>query len=244
MIASIALIVYGNAKRISEGKVGIPVRTVTVTRKGISFEISAKGVVEAQRKARIRSEITGLVKAVTVKVGDEVKRGQPLVFFDEADLETRRDEAERSLREAESNLSLLMRRKENWVRLHQAELEQARAQLEQVRLRTKATEGLPPWEEGRALALEELREAEARVKLIEAQAESDKVTDEEVAAAQAAVVSARAALERAEDALSSLVSWTSVVVGFGFSVVVGVVFGVYPASKASRMDPIEALRHE
>ncbi|HHY37850.1 MAG TPA: FtsX-like permease family protein [Clostridia bacterium] len=44
--------------------------------------------------------------------------------------------------------------------------------------------------------------------------------------------------------LPSLVSWTSVVVGFGFSVVVGVVFGVYPASKASRMDPIEALRHE
>lgn len=44
--------------------------------------------------------------------------------------------------------------------------------------------------------------------------------------------------------LKPMIATWSVMVAFGISVGVGVLFGLYPARRAARMDPIEALRHE
>ena len=44
--------------------------------------------------------------------------------------------------------------------------------------------------------------------------------------------------------MKTIVTWWAVALAFGISGLVGIVFGIYPASSAADLDPIEALRHE
>ena len=44
--------------------------------------------------------------------------------------------------------------------------------------------------------------------------------------------------------LSISYSWSVTCMAFVFSLLIGIIFGVFPASKASKLNPIQALRHE
>jgi ABC-type antimicrobial peptide transport system permease subunit len=44
--------------------------------------------------------------------------------------------------------------------------------------------------------------------------------------------------------LQTSISFSSVLLAFGVSAIIGIIFGYYPARRASRLNPIEALRYE
>jgi len=109
-----------------------------------AVSVSASAVVMPVAKVELGFPAGGIVKAVDVAAGDEVKAGQALVTLDTAVLEARVVEAEAAVITAQTQLAFLKRNGESQERLDaaqatidaaQAVVGIAKAQLEQATLR-------------------------------------------------------------------------------------------------------------
>lgn len=95
-----------NMQRVSGAQAaGAAISTVHVTRGTITQAVSGSGSITPDQKLDLEFQTTGVVKEVTVKVGESVKEGQVLVALDDSMLQSKVAEAQASLDSAKATLT-------------------------------------------------------------------------------------------------------------------------------------------
>jgi RND family efflux transporter MFP subunit len=90
------------------GRGGMAVQTETTTLKRISVqrEVDLSGTLMSPDQAKVSSEVAGIIRAVPVQLGSEVRAGDVLVQLNPRELELALDRAESALRQVEAQLGI------------------------------------------------------------------------------------------------------------------------------------------
>lgn len=94
----------GDPKRGQKTKTAVPVAIATSSKKTVPVELGATGHVEASATAEIRSQITGILKLVHFKEGEEVKAGDLLFTIDPRPFAANLAKAEAGLAKSKAEL--------------------------------------------------------------------------------------------------------------------------------------------
>lgn len=107
LMAVAAALVWGRAAWTPSDDRAAGAQVVRVARRNIATVVKATGVIKPRVGAEVRvgSRVSGVVKRLYVRIGDRVKKDQPLAELDDRDLIARRDEAAAAVQEADANLS-------------------------------------------------------------------------------------------------------------------------------------------
>ena len=147
--------------------------TEAVHRNELSVTVSADGTLKPMRTVTLGSELSGIVREVTVDVNDEVKTGDVLIELDRKNLSAQVEQARASVKSAE------------------AKLVQAKATVHESRLKLKRMQELNRLSKGVMPTRTELETQEAKVA-------KDRA---DVVVAQTQITSAKATLLTAENDL-------------------------------------------
>ena len=155
----VAVVVGVNVYRV-RGKDVVTVKTAAVTQKKLVQTVLASGKVVATEKKVIYSQVTGSVKKIHVKLGQEVKPGQLLMELDIPDGPQRLAQAQAALAKAESDLAKA-RAREGSLELIDAESTYAEAEASYRLAEDKLKRNQVLYQEG-AISLENFQEIQSQ----------------------------------------------------------------------------------
>lgn len=117
LVLIVALIGIGVSYISNEGR---PVRTVTVKRGLLESSISATGKVVTAREVGLSSQVTGIITALHIKEGDNVRHNQTLLVLDTREAQAVLSRSEANLQAAKEGLAQAQRALESTRRLYDA----------------------------------------------------------------------------------------------------------------------------
>lgn len=78
------------------------VKTGNPTAQKVSGKVNFAGILDADNKAMVSSQVSGVVSQVLVKEGDSVKQGQVLISLDKKDVQTQLDQAQLNVQKSQA----------------------------------------------------------------------------------------------------------------------------------------------
>jgi len=194
--AIVVLAIIGSAMAMKKAK-PIPLEKIVTAEKGdIARSVVARGKIEPLSKVEVKSKANGIIQALLVDVGDQVKEGQILAELDKEDLQARVREAKATVDAEEANLeaAIAIEAKAK-IEAANPELEFARRDYERAQelFKEKIASQQQLDDAGRAYEISRNRQ-----QLLEA---TVRTAGAQVQQARARVAAAKAALDRTEETL-------------------------------------------
>ncbi len=226
------------------GKEAAPYVTAPVSRGDVRAFVSATGVLQAWKVADVKSDVSGRIDKLAVDLGDHVRAGQLIALIDPTDTRTAAVQARADLDAAVAKRAQAVTdedRERATARAHIAGAERAVQEARAKALQAKATMEAQP-----ALTRASIG---AQRKDILYQFLIESVTLSLSGGVIGILLGVGPSLWAAIPSGIGLgfpmqLTVPPMVISFVFSALVGVFFGIYPAMKASALDPIVALRYE
>lgn len=189
----------GQARRDAGRSSAVAVSTAPVQHISVQRSVDLAGTLISPDEAKVSAEAAGVVQSVSVRLGDEVVRGQELVRLAPRELELALERAQSALRQTEAQLGMSDEESDPLPDNQVAAIRTAAANLDDARTQNQRAEQLA----GRGLlAGAEVEATRTKLKVAEAEYES---SIESVRSLKASLQDRRAAYQLAQKKLNDAV---------------------------------------